>query len=105
MITPMRGHVYRMTDPEYGTLYCLAISVVPSYEGDRSILAVRVTVTGQMHHFPGWVRMNSGDPCGGYVVTHDLDRVDLDELTEDYGPLSMDTMVDVEKALRRMLGI
>jgi mRNA-degrading endonuclease toxin of MazEF toxin-antitoxin module len=104
-ITPKRGHVYRMNDPEYGTLYCLAVSVMGAYEDDDSILAVRVTVTSQAHRFPGWVRMSSGDPCTGYVVTHDLDRVDIDELATDCGPLSVETMLDVEKALRRMLGI
>lgn len=103
--TPIRGHVYRMEDAQYGTLYCLVLATDSAYAWDDSILAVRVTLAPAVHHFPGWVRMKSGDPTGGYVVVHDLDRVDTAELAEDYGPLSLDTLVEVEKALRRMLGI
>lgn len=104
-IVPKRGHVYRMEDPEYGRLHCLALAVqsVPGMED--SFLAVRVTVTGQRHDFPGWVRLVSGDPCAGYVVVHDLDRIDVDELSEDLGPLSASTMLQVEQQLSRMLGL
>lgn len=104
-IEPFRGHVYRMVDDEYGTLYCLVISTIPAFEADSSCLAARVTLTTQRHDFPGWVRLKSGDPCGGYVVTHDLDRVDHDELKEDIGPLSAETLLQVERALKRMLGL
>lgn len=105
MIKPERGNVYRMEDPEYGRLHCLAIAVqsVPGM-GD-SFLALRVTVTGQRLDFPGWVRLTSGDPCAGYAVVHDVDRVDLDELTEDLGPLSPVTLLAVEQQLKRMLGL
>lgn len=101
----VRGHVYRMHDDEYGLLYCMVISTLPSFDGDTSCLAVRVTVTTASHSFPGWVRLESGDPGCGYVVTHDLDRVDHDELKEDLGPLSAMTLVKVEQALKRMLGL
>jgi mRNA-degrading endonuclease toxin of MazEF toxin-antitoxin module len=94
-----------MQDPEYGRLHCLAIGTSPVHPGDTSILAIRVTVTGQQLHSPYWVRLRSGDPCGGYVVVHDLDRVDLDELTEDLGPLSFESMFEVEKALKGTLGL
>lgn len=104
-IVPKRGHVYRMEDPEYGRLHCLALAVqsVPGMED--SFLAVRVTVTGQRHDFPGWVRLVSGDPCAGYVVVHDLDRVDTCELSEDLGHLAMVTLLEVERELKRMLGL
>lgn len=102
---PQRGHVYRMSDPEYGTLHCLVISIASSYQGDESVLAVRVTVTGQIHRFPGWVRMTSGDPCAGYVVVGDLDRVDCEEFSQDLGPLSATTLFETEQALKKMLGL
>jgi mRNA-degrading endonuclease toxin of MazEF toxin-antitoxin module len=104
-IAPKRGHVYRMQGYASGPLHCLAIATSPVHPGDESFLAVRVSVTGQQLHFPYWVRLRSGDPCGGYVVVHDLDRVDLDELTEDLGPLSFESMFEVEKALKGMLGL
>lgn len=103
VIEPRRGHVYRMFDQDYGTLHCLVISTLPAYDTDDSCLAVRITVTGTVHHFPGWVRLSSGDPVGGYAVTHDLDRADPEEMKEDLGPLSMDSMVKVEQALKRMM--
>lgn len=104
-ITPERGHVYRMYSDEYGRLYCMVISTVPAFEADSSCLAVRVSVTNKAHDFPGWVRLSSGDPGYGYVVTHDLDRVDFDELKEDLGPVSSNTLFAVEHALKRMLGL
>jgi mRNA-degrading endonuclease toxin of MazEF toxin-antitoxin module len=105
MIILKRGHVYRMEDPEYGRLHCLALAVqsVPGMED--SFLAIRVTVTSQRLDFPGWVRMTSGDPCAGYVVVHDVDRVDTEEVSEDLGPLSGDTLFTVEQALKRVLGL
>lgn len=104
-IEPVRGHVYRMIDDEYGILHCLIVSVFPAFETDSSCLAARVTMTPRRHDFPGWVRMMSGDPGRGYVVTHDLDRVDIGELKDDRGALSADTMFQVERALKRMLGL
>lgn len=104
-ITPVRGHVYRIQDDKYGKLHCLVISTVPAFEADSSCLAVRVSVTHKRHDFPGWIRLASGDPGFGYVITHDLDRVALEELQEDLGPLSLTTMYAVEHALKRMLGM
>ena len=103
-ITPVRGHIYRM-DSEDGRLYCMVIAVHPAYEGDSSFVAVRVSVTNQHRSFPGWVRLTSGDPATGYVIVQDLDRVDLEELTDDLGKVSMSTMFEVEKALRTYLGL
>lgn len=103
MIHPQRGHIYRMEDPGYGRLHCLAIATQEFPGMENSFQAIRVTVTGQRYDFPLWVRLSSGDPCAGYVVIHDLDRVDTVELTEDLGPLSPDTLFTVEQALKRML--
>jgi mRNA-degrading endonuclease toxin of MazEF toxin-antitoxin module len=102
--TPVRGHIYRM-DGEYGRLHCMALATHPVYEGDKSFIALRVAVTSKHHSFPGWVRMNSGDPVNGYIVVQDLDRVDREELADDLGKLSIATMFEVEKALRAHLGL
>lgn len=104
-VEPVRGHIYQMHDEEYGRLFCLAISTIPLSETDSSFLAVRVTVTNESHSFPWWVRLTSGDPAFGYVVTHDLDRVDVDELKEDLGEVSMETMYKVGQSLRRLIGV
>lgn len=107
-INPQRGHVYRMEDPDYGTLHCLAVAIPPAELNDDAFLALRVTVTRNHRlNFPNWVRMRSGDPTAGYVAVTipDLDHVACDELTEDLGPLSLETMVEVEKALKTVLGL
>lgn len=104
MITPQRGNLYRLHDPEYGTFYCLAISA-PYAEMDGGCIAVRVSLTNEHRDFPGWVRLGTGDPAFGYVVTPDIDRVDHDELKEDLGPLSLGTMVQVDQALKKVLGL
>lgn len=105
-IRPKRGHVYRLEeDPDFGRMHCLAVAAqdIPGMEG--TFLAVRVTVTSQRHDFPMWVRLTSGDPCAGYVVTHDIDRRDNDEIVEDLGHLAMTTLLDVERELKRYLGL
>lgn len=104
-IVPKRGHVYRMEDPEYGRLHCLAVVTRPIPGMEDIFIAVRVTVTGQRHDFPRWVRLTSGDPCAGYVVVHDMSYRDTGELSEDLGPLSMVTLLDVERELKRMFGL
>lgn len=100
----MRGHIYRMHDPEYGTLFCLVVSAARE-ELEDTCIAVRVSVTSERRDFPGWVRLSTGDPAFGYVVTQDLDRVDDDELKEDLGAVSVETMVEVGRALKRLLGL
>lgn len=104
MLAAVRGHVYRMHDEEYGTLFCLVLS--SSYaQLEDTCIAVRVTVTNELREFPGWVRLGSGDPAFGYVVTQDIDRVDHEELKEELGELSLETMGRVERALKRVLGL
>lgn len=93
-----------MHDEEYGTLFCLALSTVYA-QLHGSFLAVRVSVTQENRYFPGWVRLCAGDPAFGYVVAHDIDRVDHDELKEDLGPLSPGTMLGVEHVVKRVLGL
>ncbi len=93
-----------MHDEEYGTLFCLAMSTAYA-QLHESFLAVRVSVTREARDFPGWVRLHAGDPDFGYVVAHDIDRVDRDELKEDLGPLSVGTMLGVEDVVKRVLGL
>ena len=102
--TPKRGHLHRMYDPEYGTLFCLTVSDRHEDLGDTCI-AVRVSITNDRRDFPGWVRLGSGDPAFGYAVVHDLDRVDHDELKGDLGPVCQETMQNVNRALKRLLGL
>lgn len=104
-LKPIRAHVYRMQDPEYGTLHCLCISTERGYLNPDSFLAVRVAVTRDRHDFPGWIRMSAGDPVTGYAATDDLDRVDYDELAEDLGQITMETEYKVKQAIRRMLDL
>lgn len=102
---PERGHVYRMKDPEYGTLHCLVVSTVTAGHEDRSCIAVRVAMTADRHLFPFWVRLSSGDPGCGYVDVTDLDRVDAGELVDDLGEVTDRTWHEVQQSLKRMLGL
>lgn len=103
--TPIRGHVYRMHDPEYGTLFCLIITTEPSHLYPESCVAARVTVTPERRYFPLWVRLGPGDPTSGYVAVDDFDRVDYEELKEDIGEVTFETMTEVCKTLKRYLGL
>lgn len=93
-----------MYDSVYGTLFCLTVSDSHAELGDTCI-AVRASGSTERRDFPGWVRFGAGDPVAGYAVVHDLDRVDFDELKEDLGPVSQDTMHNVNRALKRLLGL
>lgn len=105
MITPELGHIYRLEDPEYGRLHCLAVFVKEFPGLEKSFEALRVTVTSQRLDFPHWKRLSSGDPCTGYVVLYHRERVDHEEIAEDLGPLSMESWVDVRTSLRRLWGL
>ena len=52
----------------------------------------------------GSVRLKSGDPAFGYIICRDIGMVALDELKEDLGPVSLETQVEMERALRQVLG-
>lgn len=105
VMTPQRGHIYRMKTSESQTLYCLVV-IPPGINGlDDECKAVRVTVTHEHHSFPYWVRLSSGDPVSGYVVVHDLSWVGTEELESDLGEVSMETMVTVKQNLRRMFDL
>ena len=75
------------------------------FELGDTCFAVRATGATKRYDFPGWVRFGAGDPVAGYAVVHDLDRVDFDELKEDLGAVSQETMHSVGRALKRLLGL
>ena len=53
----------------------------------------------------GAVRLGSGDPAFGYVICRDILMVRREELKEDLGELSTETLLAVERALRMVLGL
>ncbi len=101
MIKPLRGHLYQMYGPEYGTLHCLVIGAFAGYD---HCTVMRVSVTRERHSFPFWVRLQSGDPAFGYVVCHEIYSVGLDELKEDLGELCAETRNEVKRARDLYLG-
>lgn len=101
MITVGPGHVYRLRDAGFGALHCLAVDTRPAPDLEDSFGALRVTVTSRHHDFPDWIRLSSGDPCAGYIVVYDYERVGFDEVEDDLGPLSLDTRTAVRAALKR----
>lgn len=99
------GHVYRLRDVGFGTLHCLAVDTKPAPDLEDSFGALRVTLATQRHSFPDWVRFTSGDPCPGYAVVYDYERVGTEEIKENLGALSLDTWIEVRVALKRRLGL
>lgn len=100
-MTAKPGHIYRMNNPHHKTLHCLAVDTRPAPGLEDSFGALRVTVTSRHHDFPDWIRLTSGDPCAGYIVVYDYERVGFDEIAEDLGPLSAESATAVREALRR----
>lgn len=101
-----RGHIYRVAFDTKTTVLGLVVSAdwLNSQSNDYATVQVTSASTDQTG-LPGSVRLNSGDPTSGWVVCRDIGMVHLDELTEDIGPISLDTEIQVNHALKRVLGL
>ncbi|SRR6266576_1420369 len=101
-----RGHVYRiLIDPETPALVLVISSNAHNTRTDEYItlpISARRSLPGPL---PSWVPLRAGDPAFGYVVACCADMVAQDELKEDLGALSLETLSQVEQALRRVLGL
>lgn len=104
MITPLRGHVYRIAIGTE-TLVGLVVSADWLNAEQDTCITLLVVADRSAPPLPHWVRLKSGDPAFGHVVCRDIGMVHKDELKEDLGPMSMETMVEVGQALRRVLGL
>lgn len=104
--TATHGHIYRIIAEPDISLLGLVISAdsVNTVEDSCNIALVsrdRNVPSG----LPRWVRLVSGDPTAGHVVCHDINTVAQAYLTEDLGPVTLETQLKVNQVLKRNLAL
>lgn len=104
MITPVRGRLYR-ADVGFGKKPWLVVSNNARNSALEECLVVRITTTSKHQELPSRVALGQNDPLQGFVVCDDLGPMYLDQIEEDLGALSLNTMVQVGAALRHVLAI
>lgn len=102
---PQRGHIYRIDVGQEDTLLALVLSVRAVHEVQSDCITLLVVRDRTPVRLPYWVRLGAGDPSFGYVVCRDIGMVGREDLKEDLGELSGETMREVERALKMVLGL
>ena len=100
---PARGRVYR-ADLGYGLKPFLIVSNNRRNNALDSALAVRLT-TSPKPELTSIVPLGPADPLVGRVLCDDIVPIYRDELTEDLGALSRETMAAVAGGLSAALGL
>jgi mRNA interferase MazF len=104
-VTPVRGRVY-MAD--LGPRVGLTPFVVVSNNGRNrhlpTCLGVRITTSAKpkLHTI---IEMGKGDPLVGRALCDDIEILDVNELVQDLGALSAETMMRVGQGLRHALAL
>jgi mRNA interferase MazF len=102
LTTPVRGRVYR-ADLGFGLKPWLVVSNNARNKAIDDCLVVRITTTERQ--LPSWVELTQNDPLVGFVNCDDLGPLYKDQIGEDLGALSPETMMRVAQALRHTLAI
>lgn len=100
---PARGRVYR-ADLGYGLKPFLIVSNNRRNNALDSALAVRLT-TSPKPELTSIVPLGPADPLVGRVLCDDIVPIYRDELKEDLGALSRETMTAVAAGLSAALGL
>ncbi|WP_248492099.1 type II toxin-antitoxin system PemK/MazF family toxin [Tsukamurella sp. PLM1] len=95
----MRGQVFR-SDLGYGAKPWVIVSNNARNRNLDTVLAARLSTTGKNAHIPTVVALSTADPLVGFVLVDDLVQLYHDELTENVGTLSPQTMQKISAALR-----
>ncbi|BDH56906.1 endoribonuclease MazF1 [Tsukamurella sp. PLM1] len=98
-MTAMRGQVFR-SDLGYGAKPWVIVSNNARNRNLDTVLAARLSTTGKNAHIPTVVALSTADPLVGFVLVDDLVQLYHDELTENVGTLSPQTMQKISAALR-----
>ncbi|MFJ9728538.1 type II toxin-antitoxin system PemK/MazF family toxin [Streptomyces sp. NPDC101209] len=102
-IVPVRGRVY-MADVGNGRKPWLVVSNNARNTRLGDCLAARIT-TSVKPDLPSIVELSAADPLVGRVLCDDIVNLYRDELLEDRGALTPQTMVRVAAGLRAALAI
>lgn len=100
---PVRGRVY-MADVGAGRKPWLIVSNNRRNSRLRDCLAARIT-TSAKPALPTIIELTSADPLVGRVVCDDVQTLYRDELAEDRGALSRETMARVAAGLRAAMSL
>ncbi len=101
-----RGHLYRILVEPEATALVLVISSNVHNSRHQEYIALPVSSRRSLGEpLPSWVPLRSGDPAYGHVICRYVDMVDRDELKEDLGELSQETMLRVGDVLKLTLGL
>ena len=100
-----RGHVFRVVLGQGPTVLGLVLSNDRHNTEYDEYVTAQVAASKEHEGTGGSVRLKSGDPAFGYVICRDIGMVHREELKEDIGPLSMETMLEVERTLKQVLGL
>jgi mRNA-degrading endonuclease toxin of MazEF toxin-antitoxin module len=100
-----RGHVYRVVLGQGSAVLGLILSNDRHNAEYDEYVTAQVAASREHEGTGGSVRLKSGDPAFGYVICRDIGMVHREELKEDVGPLSMETMIEVERTLKQVLGL
>lgn len=98
------AHVYRICLDGDVTVLGIIVSNDRLNSTYDEYITAQVTTSKDHDGTAGSVRLKSGDPAFGYIICRDIGMVERDELREDLGPVSLETQLEMEKALRHVLG-
>ncbi|MGW6862553.1 type II toxin-antitoxin system PemK/MazF family toxin [Streptomyces xanthophaeus] len=100
---PVRGRVYR-ADLGHGLKPWLVVSNNARNRALDDVIVVRIT-TSAKPELPSIVELGKDDPLVGRVLCDDLGPLYRDEIRDDLGALSNQTMIKVATALQHVLAI
>lgn len=100
----IRGRVYRAELPNIGSKYYLVVSNNARNRALDSVLAVRIT-TSDKSGLPAAAKLAHNDCLSGWVYCDDIVELWEEDIRQDVGALSQQTMVEVERALQHALGM
>lgn len=98
------AHIYRVCLDQDVTVLGIVVSNDRLNDTYDEFITAQVATSKEHDGTAGSVRLKSGDPAFGYIICRDIGMVALDELKEDLGPVSLETQVEMERALRQVLG-
>lgn len=99
-----RGHVYRISFGPGVSFLGVIISNDRVNEVYDEYITLQISSNPVHENTAGAVRLNSGDPAFGHVICRDVGMVHQDELKEDLGRLSAETLLRVEKMHHTVTG-
>ncbi len=104
-IRPQRGHIYRMAMGHGPALTGIVVSSDALHQSSEDCVAALVVTDTNPVRLPTWVQLGDGDPKGGYVVARHIKTVRARVLMEELGQVSAETMEEVDRALKLVLGL